>query len=191
MTERPILFSVPMIRAILDGRKVRRKLYVRKGENCLSPEHIARRLANGLDEAIDGQCWEWRRATNPDGYGVLTLDRKTKLAHRLAYELAKGQIPDGLDVMHSCDNPLCINPDHLEAGTRSKNMADCHARGRSKIPTPILKGEANGSAKLTGTIVAEIKAGLASGVPQQRLADRFCVSQSLVSKIHRGVLWNG
>lgn len=190
MADKPIIFSAPMIQALLDGRKTRRRIYARKGEDRNAPEHLAKRLANGLDDAPEDGCWEWQRTRSRDGYGTLTINGRAAYAHRLAYELSKGAIPDGMDVMHSCDNPRCINPDHLSAGTRNQNMADCHARGRSRIPTPRLTGESNGSAKLTKAKVAVIRDGLAAGVTQQQLADRFGVSQSLIGKISRGEIWN-
>ncbi len=189
MADRPILFSAPMVRALLDGRKTRRKLYVRKGCDPCAPEHLARRLANGLDTAEPGQCWEWRRTHNGQGYGELRVAGRMIYAHRLAYELSKGPIPAGFDVMHACDNPRCINPDHLSAGTRNTNMADCHARGRSKIPSPRMRGETNGAAKLSGAQVQEIRGRLAAGETQRSIAADYSVSQSLVSAIKRGRLW--
>jgi hypothetical protein len=191
MTDRPIIFSAPMIQALLAGRKTRRRLYVLKGEDPKSPQHLALRLANGLDAAETGKCWEWMRAHNGVGYGTLTVNGKRAYAHRLAFELAGNVIPQGMDVMHSCDNPRCINPEHLSAGTRSKNMADCHTRGRSKIPVPRMTGESNGSAKLTQAQVLAIRNGLANGATQDFLAQRFGVSQTLISKIKRGEIWNG
>jgi hypothetical protein len=190
MTHRPIIFSAPMVRALLDGRGKRTRLYVRKGEDQNSPQHLARRLANGLDTAEPGKCWEWRRAHNGDGYGTLTVNGRQVYAHRLSFELSGGIIPYGMDVLHECDNPRCINPEHLSAGTRAKNMADCHARGRSKIPSPRMKGKSNGASKLTEAHVRTIREGLAAGVTQARLAQRFGVSQPLISKINRGEIWN-
>ena len=189
MTAKPIIFSGPMVRAILAGTKTRRKLYARKGEDPCAPEHLARRLASGLASIEEGKCWTWNRTTNGAGYGTLTVASQSRYAHRLAYELAKGAIPKGLHVMHSCDNPACINPDHLEVGTRSKNMADCHARGRSRIPKPILRGEQNGAAKLTSSQVDDIKRRVANGETQQSIAETFGVSQTLISAIKRGRLW--
>lgn len=191
MADRPIIFSAPMVRALLDGRNLRRKLYVRKGEDQNAPEHLARRLANGLDAAEEGQCWLWTRAQNGDGYGTLTINGRQAYAHRLAFELSGGVIPAGLDVLHACDNPRCINPYHLSAGTRSKNMADCYARGRSRLPAPRMNGESNGSAKLTASAVEEIRASVARGEVQRVIADRYGVSQTLVSAIKNGRVWNG
>src|SRR5690606_8661785 len=161
----------------------RRRLYVRKGEDCIAPEHIARRLANGLDAAEPGACWEWKRSRNKHGYGLLTISGKSHFAHRLAYELPKGSIPDGPFVLHECDNPSCINPEHLSAGTQSQNMADCHARGRSRIPAPRLPGELNGSAKLTAAQVSDMRIRLARGESQSSIAADFGISQSQVSNI--------
>lgn len=184
---RGISFSSEMVRAILDGKKVRRRLYVRKGEDCNSPEHIARRLANSVQVNAATNCWEWQRATNGIGYGTLTINGRRKYAHRLAYELGVAPIPEGMLVLHKCDNPSCINPEHLEAGTQSQNMRDCHKRGRSRIPSPRLHGEDNGSCKLTDTQVDEIRRRLNAGDRQQAIADCYGVSQGQISNIKRGV----
>lgn len=190
ITARPILMSAPMVNALLEGRKVRRRLFVRKGEDPNAPEHIARRLANGLNTAPDDGCWEWQRSKNNHGYGTLTINGKRAYAHILAFKLAGQCLPAGFDVMHACDNPACINPNHLEAGTRSKNMADCHARGRSRIPTPKMRGEMNGSAKLTTAQVAEVRRRLADGEVQRLIAASLGVSQSLISAIKLGRIWS-
>lgn len=189
MKERPILFSGEMVRAILDGRKCRRKLYVKKGEDPCSAEHIAKRLANGLDSATVGECWEWRRTRNQFGYGTLTVGGRAVYAHRLAYELSKGEIPEGMHVMHKCDNPSCINPDHLTVGTRSDNMRDCFQKGRSSVSPVSVCGEANGAAKLSSAQVADIRERLEAGAVQRVLADEFGVSQSCISKIKLGASW--
>lgn len=74
-------------------------------------------------------CWEWTASKNNMGYGMFSCRalgyHDKKLAHRLSYTASKGDIPDGLHIMHACDNPACVNPAHLSAGTRSDNMRDC------------------------------------------------------------------
>lgn len=195
MTDRPILFSAPMIRVILreiaapGTGKTRRRLYVRRGQDPNAPEHLARRLANGLDAAEPGECWEWKRTHNGQGYGELRVAGRMVYAHRLAFELAGGTIPEGLHILHECDNPRCINPEHLTVGTRSKNMRDCHARGRSKIPSPKMHGEANGASKLKASDVSAIRKMLGEGLPQASIAQKFGVSQSNISRIKRGKGW--
>lgn len=80
----------------------------------------------GWDIVANG-CWEYRGGRNEQGYGLV---RKTR-AHRIAYEHANGPIADRRHVLHSCDNPPCVNPDHLRAGTATDNMADCLERQRN------------------------------------------------------------
>lgn len=89
-------------------------------------------------------CWEWRGNVNDFGYGRTKLLGKTALVHRVMFQIFAGEtIPDGLVVRHTCDNPRCCNPSHLEVGTHADNVADRVARKRSAI------GSQNGRAKLT------------------------------------------
>lgn len=75
-------------------------------------------------------CWNWSRVTNDFGYGRITYQGKTQVVHRLSYEAWNGPIPEGLSVLHSCDNPSCINPAHLHLGTYSDNIREAYQRGR-------------------------------------------------------------
>lgn len=78
------------------------------------------------------QCWEWTSRKNAFGYGDFSENASKKWpAHRLSYTLYKGVIPDGMLVLHDCDNPSCVNPDHLRLGTQKDNMVDMFSRGRS------------------------------------------------------------
>ena len=81
----------------------------------------------------DKDCWEWQANKNNKGYGMFSINSYVgkKLAHRLSYENSFGKIPDGMHILHSCDNPACVNPSHLSAGTRSDNMTDCASKGRT------------------------------------------------------------
>lgn len=80
----------------------------------------------------DSGCWEWSGNLGRDGYGKVTRANKTVRAHRLAYETWVGPIPEGHVVIHSCDNPPCINPEHLRPGTHQENTHDMLAKGRGR-----------------------------------------------------------
>lgn len=82
-----------------------------------------------------GPCWLWLAATNPSGYGKMSKGGHAAplvAAHRLSWELHYGPVPDGLFVLHRCDNPPCVRPDHLFLGTHDDNMADATAKGRMR-----------------------------------------------------------
>lgn len=95
---------------------------------------LAERLWGNVEKDANG-CWNWRGARYRKGYGRISIDGRQVAAHRTAYRLAHGEIPDGLVVRHRCDNPPCINPDHLEVGTAADNSRDMVERGRS-APNP-------------------------------------------------------
>src|SRR6187455_1405138 len=102
----------------------------------------------------DTNCWEWTGHKLPKGYGRIGKDGKLYQTHRLAYELARGPIPQGMHVCHHCDNPSCINPDHLFVGTNADNHADKIAKDRQAKP----RGIKNAAAKLNEADVRAIRA---------------------------------
>lgn len=136
-----------------------------------------------VDKRGDDDCWEWTSYRNRKGYGGLCRKgRSNFLAHRAAWEIAYGEIPDGLCVLHRCDNPPCVNPSHLWLGTNADNVADRESKGRNKI----MYGEAHGMAKLT---IAQVETIRASSTSLRELAAQFGVSKSLVSQVRRGDIW--
>lgn len=104
----------------------------------------------------DGDCLVWSGACRNKGYGVIRAGGKGSsivAVHRLAYELWVGPIPDGLFVLHRCDNPPCCNPAHLFLGTHADNMRDMVAKGRGRAPA----GAANPRCRLSPEIVAAVR----------------------------------
>ena len=136
-------------------------------------------------------CIEWQKYRSEDGYGILRHNGKTVKAHRLAYCQSHGMnLEDivGKVVRHKCDNPSCVNPEHLELGTQADNNRDRAERNRSAH----LIGEKNGRAKLTMNQVDEIRRRYVRGSKDNNtvtLAKEFGVCQSHVSEIVRGVIW--
>ena len=127
-------------------------------------------------------CWAWTGARHPHGYGLIKTMSGMSRAHRVSYELSKGEIPTGLMVRHECDNPGCVNPTHLVVGTARDNVRDRVDRGRSADR----RGERHPLAKLTGSAVKAIKNSALAG---KDLAEIFGVSQASVSLIKNNKHW--
>lgn len=136
-------------------------------------------------------CWTWNGAKNTYGYGTITYQGRTHLAHRLAYAVTYGPIPDGMMVLHCCDNPACVNPAHLRVGTQFENMQDAAAKGRLRTPRIAMFGSTNPSAKLTERKVRKIRKRLSQGEDQHVVAARYGVSRSLIGQIERRQIWRG
>ena len=134
-------------------------------------------------------CWEWT-AGKIKGYGQIQVNGKQKLAHRISWELHNGPIPKNLCVCHHCDNPGCVNPDHLFLGTQKDNMRDKLKKARQVKEQPKQRGEKHHNVKLAEEQVRVIKRLYgAPGISQRRLADIFGVSQVQIGRIVRGKTW--
>lgn len=132
------------------------------------------------------ECWLWRAALNYQGYGNIGFGNRTWLSHRLSWVLHHGIIPDGIKVLHRCDTPACVNPGHLFLGTQADNMRDMIAKGRGQYVVPRdNRGARNPMAKLSDDDVREIRE-LAAQLPQRRIAERFGIHPSHVSKLVSG-----
>ena len=124
-------------------------------------------------------CWEWRAGRYSGGYGGASVNGRSVKVHRLAWELTNGAIPDGMFVLHRCDNPPCFNPDHLFVGTPKDNVADMDAKGRRRFAT----GERSHLAKISDAAADSIRSRYANGERGMDLAAEFGVSKALVSMI--------
>lgn len=135
---------------------------------------------SAASDAADA-CLVWVGNTDRYGYGFIKIDGKPRRAHRVAWEMANGRpVPAGLVVRHRCDNPPCVRPDHLIAGTQAENMKDMSQRGRS------CRGVRNVQCKLTDEQVRELIAARATESGAS-IARRFGVSQAFVCNLLAGI----
>lgn len=135
-----------MIRTYKDGRV--RRVPVRKRK-----EPLAVSFAQKFERRGDDECWLWIGSILKSGYGSLSINGKTCRAHTVAFELAKGPVPAGFEVCHTCDTPRCVNPAHLFAGTHAQNMRDMKVKGRVKAT----RGEQHYHSKLNAGAVRYIR----------------------------------
>lgn len=147
------------------------------------PDTIARFWSKVNKSAPNG-CWEWTDFRDPFGYGKIGINGKNRQAHRFSYELHYGAIPEGLCVCHHCDNPSCVNPEHLFLGTLDDNNKDRERKGRG------IQGSTHHHAKLTESQVIEIRRRYACGtVTQKALALEYCVVESVIAGIVTHKSW--
>jgi len=132
-----------------------------------------------------GNCWEWAASTLKGGYGYFKYAGKTAAAHRFSWQLRNGQLPAGAHVLHHCDNPRCVRPEHLFVGNNTDNVADKVSKGRTNPP----RGDNHYRAKLSTADVVQIRSSLAAGVPRRDLAARYGVSRSIVDRIATRETW--
>jgi hypothetical protein len=130
-------------------------------------------------------CWLWNASTNARGYGQFGCGGAAGgmvFAHRQAYIFAVGSIPREICVLHHCDNPICVRPDHLFLGTRADNMQDASRKGRLN-GNPVLFGEAHPRTKISSVQVEELRALRKSGETYKALAHRFGLGKTQVRRI--------
>lgn len=153
----------------------------------LTPERQIRFWANVARRGAEA-CWPWRGSARTSmGYGSFFIGpkgapRASRPAHVVAWVVTFGEPSDGMCVLHRCDNPRCVNPAHLFLGTPLDNVRDRQAKGRQARQ----RGSRCGTAKLKA---AQVRAIRASRTTQATLAARYGVSQALISKIRRRVVW--
>ena len=132
-------------------------------------------------------CWEWISTIQGMGYGVMSVTDKGKLilAHRLSWIIHNGEIPSGLCVRHFvCDNPLCVNPEHLKLGTKADNSRDMVEKGRS------VKGSKNWKSIFKETDVIDIRSRIAKGDRGIDIARDYKTTPSAISDIKCGTNWS-
>jgi hypothetical protein len=148
------------------------------------------RFWNKVQRVGDG-CWEWTATRDSDGYGRILVGsrsdgtRQNARAHRVSYLLNCGSIPSGMEVLHKCDNPPCVRPDHLFLGTVDDNMKDMVAKKRAANQA----GERNGFAKLTEDAVTAIRLAARDGESRGALARAYHVSESCIRAIVTNKRW--
>ncbi len=170
-------------------------------EYCVRPDHLAevpRGAARGpkvLDAPVrfwrlvhvrsPEECWEWQGARNAKGYGDFHRgEGKHLMAHQFSWLTAHGRFSAfGGVIMHACDNPPCVNPQHLTIGTMSDNQQDMARKGRAA------RGERSGLARLTNEKVRTIRQRLEAGMVHKAIAEEFGVSREQIGHIARGTAW--
>ena len=157
------------------------------GENCVNPDHHF--LSSSEDRfwmriEKTHTCWIWKGGKNR-GYGQIDVNNKLIYTHRFSWELHYGTIPNGLHVLHSCDNPSCVNPEHLFLGTHKDNMQDMVKKGRKAV----ILGEMWGHAKLSALDVIHIRELIARGEKQRVIAKDYGVRPATISLIHCRKNW--
>ena len=133
-------------------------------------------------------CWLWRGSVNSWGYGrTKTSLSSERSAHRISWVLHKGPIPPEMNVLHRCDTPRCVNPEHLFLGDDTDNVRDCVAKGRHATK----RGESNPTAKLTTAAVTELRSRWKRHGSMTAWAKEFGVSRRAIQFALEGATWNG
>ena len=134
---------------------------------------------------LDDACWEWTGYRNRKGYGQIKADGRMVATHRQAFLLRRGPIPEGMHVLHRCDNPPCVNPDHLFLGSNDDNVAERVRKGRSGRNA----GASASTAKLTEDDVRRIRRMASLGMTNLEIAEAFPVNDRSISNIVRHKTW--
>jgi len=178
-----------------------KKIYYKCGNKlCCNPKHLSinktenkfilnekqlkrfwsKVIIKGLDD-----CWEWKNCKNQKGYGSFYFDKKLRYAHRVSYFLSHGQFDESLFVLHHCDNPSCVNPNHLFLGTIKENSDDMILKGRDIHP----KGSDHPSSKLIENDILKIVELINENYNYADIANVFNVGSTTINNIAQGFTW--
>jgi len=138
-----------------------------------------------VDVRSDSECWNWKATIQYKGYGMFNLNKHPEGAHRVAWRLTNGEIPDGLLVCHHCDNPKCCNPSHLFLGTVKDNYEDMVNKGREIV----LRGINHGMAKLDPQKIQEMKKLREGGKTYADIGKKYGVTAPAARYAIIGVTW--
>lgn len=145
--------------------------------------HVLERFEQYIKKSAG--CWQWLGAKMPRGYGRFYFNGKPRYSHRVALELIAGvPVPKNRIVMHTCDNPACVNPAHLSVATQTENMRDAASKGRT-VNRSDWRGTRNPKAKLTPQQLLALRARLADGQRSSDLAREFAITATRVCQIRR------
>lgn len=143
------------------------------------------RFWRDIDKRSPSECWEWKGGRDTSGYGHFKHGNEIHRIHRLSYQLHHGEIPEGMHILHSCDNKICGNPAHLRVGTNAENMREKAERG---LCNPVI-GEANFQARLNADKVRQIRSLYQSGYTYDKLGVMFGVSKQTCASIVKRKTW--
>jgi hypothetical protein len=148
-------------------------------------EKTKNRLLKNINIDNKTECWNWVKYKQ-EGYGYIGFNKSIHLTHRVSYFIFIGPFDEKLKVCHRCDNPSCINPQHLFIGTQKDNVQDCIIKKRFNRQINIKKGEQNPACRISDAMVSEVFNKLKSGIKQCLIAKEYGIGDSSVSRIKRG-----
>lgn len=159
--------------------------HLKRLSNDSYEKRFKRRFESKLDNQEKDKCWNWTGWKDRNNYGFIFYKDKMIRAHRVSWLIYCGDIPDNMHVLHKCDNPSCVNPEHLFLGDNYDNIKDKMFKNRSYKPV----GEKCPFSKLTWEKVDEIRRRVNNGEKQYRIAREFGISRTQVSNIMNNKHW--
>lgn len=161
--------------------------YTYPKDRCPPGTPIEQRLMRYVSKCASTGCWNWTGHKNSCGYGSITISGKSILAHRVSYQVFVEEIKEGYVICHKCDNPSCINPDHLFQGTLQDNQKDSFRKGRN--PYFVRRGNNHRFSKLKESDIPVIREQLCLGVSPTKIAKVYGVDDTTIFSIKNRKTW--